>query len=103
MDMNTEAQYMVDFTLPEVIDEEFMNLIPYQRIAINKLFVEGSIISYSLSLEKSKLWAIFKASTELDLMDMIADLPLTCFMDIEISPLTFHNITEPELPEFSMN
>lgn len=94
---------MVDFTLPEVLTEEFMELIPYQRVVVNKYFEEGKLLNYALSLENSKLWAIFSANSELNVMDLIADLPLTSFMSVEISMLTFYNTMDPATPSFSMN
>ncbi len=101
--MDTSYQFMVDFSLPDVLSEEFMGLIPYQRAVINRLFKEGKLINYALSLENSKLWAVFSANSEMEVMDIIADLPLTSFMDVEISMLTFYNTVQAEMPNFSMN
>ena len=101
--INTDYHYMVDFTMPEVLDEEFMNLVPFQRSAVNKLFMEGKLLNYALSLENSRLWAVFSANSELDVMDMLTDLPLTPFMKVEISLLTFYNTMYPKMPEFSKN
>lgn len=94
---------MVDFSLPDVLTEDFMTMIPYQRAAINRFFSEGKLVNYALSLENSKLWAVFSANSEMEVMDMIADLPLTSFMNVEISMLTFYNTKNPEVPDFSMN
>lgn len=101
--INTEYQFMVDFKLPNSLSNEFMNLVPFQRIAVNKLFEEGKLINYSLSLENSRLWAIFSANSELEVMDMIADLPLTPYMKVEISLLTFYNDATAQIPKFSLN
>ncbi len=101
--MQTDFQFMVDFTLPEVINEAFMDLIPYQRAVVNKYFKEGKLLNYALSLENSKLWAVFTATSELEVMDLIADLPLTSYMSVEISMLTFYNNMDPALPQFSVN
>ena len=101
--MSTEFQFMVDFTLPDHLSEEFMSLIPYQRAAVNRLFKDGKLANYALSIENSKLWAIFHANSEMEVMNMIADLPLTEFMQVEISMLTFFNTMTPNLPQFSMN
>lgn len=98
-----EYQYMVDFKLPSILSEEFMDLVPFQRMAVNKLFEKGKIVSYSLSLENSRLWGIFVANSELQVMDMLSDLPLTPFMKVEISLLTFHNDTKTQVPKFSLN
>lgn len=96
-------QYMVDFTLPEVLSEEFIGLIPQQRAVVNRLFMEGKLLNYALSLETSKLWAVFSAVSEMEVMDIIADMPLTSFMQVEISILTFYNTFSPKDPVFSMN
>lgn len=98
-----EYQYMVDFTLPEIITDEYKSLIPYQRAMVNQLFEDGKLISYSLSMENQKLWAVFVANSELDVMDILADMPLTPFMKTNISMLTFHNTLEVAPPHFSLN
>jgi len=103
MEINTEFRFMVDFTLPEVLSEEFMNMIPYQRAAINDLLAKGKLVTYALSLERSKLWAIFSAKSEMEVMKLINDLPLSNFLTADISLLTFHNTMEPEMPSFSIN
>lgn len=94
---------MVDFTLPDVLTEDFMNQIPFQRAAVDRFFKEGKLVNYALSLENSKIWAIFNASSEMNVMDMIADLPLTPFLEVEISMLTFYNSMHQEMHSFSMN
>lgn len=100
---NVDYQFMVDFILPENLSEEFMSLIPYQRAMINQYFKEGKLLNYALSLENSRLWAVFNANSELEVMDYLADLPLTEYMQVEISMLTFYNGVEPMTPNFSLN
>ena len=101
--INTEYQFMVNFKLPNTLTQDFMDLVPFQRMAINKLFEEGNLVNYALSLENSKLWAVFSAKSELEVMDMIADLPLTPYMKVEINMLTFYNDAKTQIPKFSMN
>ncbi len=101
--METTYHFMVDFTLPDVLTEDFMNQIPFQRAAVDRFFKEGKLVNYALSLENSKIWAIFNASSEMNVMDMIADLPLTPFLEVEISMLTFYNSMHQEMHSFSMN
>lgn len=96
-------QYMVDFTLPTELPEEFVNNIPRQRAAVNRLLGEGKILNYALSLENSKLWVVFSASSEADLMEMVQRLPLTRYMKVRISELTFYNASNPLSPAFSVN
>ena len=100
--MNQEYHFMVDFTLPEVLSDEFMELIPYQRAAVNKLFLEGKLVNYALSLENSKLWAVFNANSEMEVMDMITDWPLTEFMKVNISILTFYILLLVQLLSFDI-
>jgi muconolactone delta-isomerase len=100
---NNPMQYMVDFTLPTDLPEEFVNNIPRQRAAVNRLLGEGKILNYALSLENSKLWVVFAASSEAELMEMVQRLPLTRYMKLRISELTFYNASNPYTPAFSVN
>lgn len=101
--MSTDYQFLVDFNLPGTLNEEFMDLIPYQRAMVNRLFKDGVLLNYAMSLESSKLWAVFNAHSELEVQAIIADLPLTEFMKYEINMLTFYNSMQPITPDFSMN
>lgn len=101
--MDTTFHFMVDFTLPNVLSAEFMDLIPEQLSHVDQLFNEGCLVNYMLSLDDAKLWAVFNANSEYDVMQMIAELPLTQFMDVKISQLTMHNAKKENMPVFSMN
>jgi len=101
--MGAEYQFLVDFTLPDSLDEEFMDLIPYQRAMVNRLFKDGILMNYALSLESSRMWAVVNAQSEMEVQAIIADLPLTEFMNVEINMLTFYNSMQPVTPDFSMN
>lgn len=94
---------MVDFSLPHNLPSDFIDLVPAQRAVVNRFLQEGKLSSYSLSLDTSKLWAIFNANSEVEVMDMIADFPLSGFMDVEISLLTFNHTSKSEVLIFSMN
>ena len=62
--MSTEYQFMVDFTLPTELSDEFIDLIPYQRNVVNRYFSEGNLVNYALSLEKATIWAVFNTASE---------------------------------------
>jgi hypothetical protein len=94
--------YMVEFDLPEVFDEEFMALIPRQRFVINQMMAEGSVQNYSLSLDRSRLWAVMASDNEFTLMEEISRFPLIDYMIPHISRLMFHNSSSDVL-EFSLN
>jgi muconolactone delta-isomerase len=100
---NNLTQYMVDFTMPTELPEDFVSRIPQQRAAVNRLLSEGKILNYALSLENSKLWAVFSAQSESDLMEMVHRLPLTRFMKVRVSELTFYNAYNAFVPAFSVN
>ena len=94
---------MVDFTLPQILSEEFLKLIPQQRSKVNKLFREGKLINYALSLDHSKMWAVINANTETEVSDLLEELPLTRFMKFHVRMLTFYNSVGAESPVFSLN
>jgi len=100
---NNLTQYMVDFTLPTDLSEEFVNKIPHQRSMVNRLLTEGKILNYALSLENSKLWVVFAAASEADLMEMVHRLPLTRYMKVQVNELTFYNSVNTFVPAFSVN
>lgn len=100
---NHLVQFMVDFTMPQDLPEEFVSRIPQQRAAVNKLLSEGKILNYALSLENSKLWVVFSVASEADLIELISQMPLTRFMKYRISELTFYNASNPFVQAFSMN
>lgn len=97
-----ENAYMVEFELPEEFTEEFMALVPRQRYVINQMMVEGVIQNYSLSVDRSKLWAVISAETEFEVMEQISRMPLIDYMIPHISQLMFHN-SSMEVMQFSLN
>ena len=70
---------------------------------VNQLLTEGKILNYALSLENSKLWVVFVAQSESDLMEMVQRLPLTRFMKLRVNELTFYNSFNAFIPAFSVN
>lgn len=95
--------YMVDFTLPKELDETFVSQIPQQRSMVNRMLGAGQILNYALSLENSKLWVVFAAKSTDELMELVDSLPLTPYMKMKISELTFYNAAQSFVPAFSAN
>ncbi|MCB0554919.1 MAG: hypothetical protein KDD02_15315 [Phaeodactylibacter sp.] len=93
---------MVEFDLPESFNEEFMALIPRQRYVVNTMLVEGRLKSYSLSMDRRKLWAVVLADSEFDALEIIALMPLSDYMTPNISELMFHNAGDSVM-HFSLN
>ena len=101
--MSQENQFMVDFTLPSPMSEEFLRLIPLQRSKVSQFFREGRLVNYALSIDKSKMWAVVSANNEDEVLEFLEKLPLTRFMRYKVSLLTFYNAVNSETPAFSMN
>ncbi|MGK0390903.1 MAG: muconolactone delta-isomerase [Maribacter sp.] len=96
-------QYMVALNLPEEMDMQFINLIPKQRKMVNDLFTEKVLLTYTLSLDRKRLWATILAETESEVIEIMESFPLTQFMTYEIHPLMFNEIAEIGMPAISLN
>lgn len=94
---------MADFTLPEEPTDEFFELLPYQENVVNKFLSQGKLINYALSLDNAKLWAVFSANSELEVLEMLSEFPLSRFMKVEVSLLTSYTTLSVAAPNFSLN
>lgn len=96
--------YMFQFELPAVFTDELSALIPGQREHVNKLFVEGRLLSYSVSQLRTALWCVVTAEDEQEAMEIVAAFPIhPYFTDVMCHPLLFHNIIPAALPDISLN
>lgn len=100
--MYASQHFMVDLSLPEEICNEFLDLVPYQQAVVSQYLTQGKLLNYALSLEKAKVWAIFSAESEVEVMEMLIDFPLTRFMQVEISLLHQYDYNSSS-PSFSLN
>jgi muconolactone delta-isomerase len=96
-------EYMIDIELPPVLDQEFIALIPAQRARINELMSRGVVSSYTLSLDRTKLWVVMKATSEAQVNQVFESFPLYDYMQGAIIPLMFHQSLNVTLPQLSMN
>lgn len=96
-------QFMIDISLPAHPEEEFFTLIPKQRAKINALMSEGTITSYTLSGDRTRLWVLVNAETETEVMDVLYSFPMLKFMRFEIHSLMFHQIVAFKFPAISLN
>ena len=103
MPQNKESiQYMVVFEVPYPITEQIISLIPDQREQVENLFTAGKLTMYSLAIDRSKLWALFLAESESQLISLIDRLPLSSYMDYNYHELMFHQSAQL-LPALSLN
>ncbi len=99
----TCLEYMVEFTMPSRLSDEFISAVPMQRQLINKYMNDRKILSYALSVETYRMWVIFQVDSENELMNLVSELPLSALMDVQISPLTVLNIPKDDFSEICMN
>ncbi|TAF76809.1 MAG: hypothetical protein EAZ53_03350 [Bacteroidetes bacterium] len=97
------AQYMVSINLPESIDNNFVSLIPDQRVYVDTLIAKGTILSYSLSVDRTKLWIIFSCQNEKEVAKYLNRFPIAEYLEYEIIELLFHNSPEMVFPAISLN
>jgi len=96
-------QYLVEFSLPVSLDEEFMQLIPQQQMEVGKMFRDRVLASYTLAKDKTKLWATFQVNDEIQVSNLIESLPLTHKMHYDIHELLFNEQVFTGIPAPSLN
>jgi muconolactone delta-isomerase len=96
-------QFMVTVSLPSELTEEFFSLVPQQPALVNQLFNQGKLTSYSLALDRSRLWATLTTESEEEVVHIVSLLPLRKYMKVEIHHLAFHQNTMHNLARISMN
>jgi muconolactone delta-isomerase len=99
----SKQQFLVEFDIPAEPDQRFFDLIPEQREQINKMMMGNKIVSYSLNADRTRLWCIFNADSEYEVMEIMNEFPLIDYMTPNIHPLMFHNATVATMPAFSKN
>ncbi len=98
--MNT---YMIKIDLPQELDDDFLSLIPSQRVHIHELMAKNVIISYALAADRSKLWVVVSARNTAEVRDILQTFPLYRYIKGEISHLAFHEHVAFQMPEISLN
>ncbi len=101
--MSQVYQYMVNFVLLEDPPEEFFDLVPYQEVVVEQYLTTGKLVNYAQSMEFGQCWAVFKANSEMEVLEMLIDFPLTEFMEVEINLLAAYQTLEHPVPDFSLN
>src|SRR4051812_35258257 len=97
------AAYLFQLELSELSDE-IAAVVPSHREHINKLFSEGRILSYSVSIHRNMIWCVINAEEEQEAMAMVLAMPLyKYFTEVSCHPLLFHNTLPATLPGISLN
>ena len=96
-------QYMVEILLPQPLTRDFMSLVPAQRAIVNKLVHEGTIRSYTLTMDRSRLWVVMVAEDEDDVTEILDGFPIMPYAEADVHELMFHDMATHELPRLSLN
>jgi hypothetical protein len=97
------SAYLFQIELPAITDE-IVKVIPDHRKYINKLFAEGRILSYSVSMNRDNIWCVINAEDEKEAMEILAAFPLQkYFVDVSCHSLLFHNSLPIAIPGISLN
>lgn len=98
------TSFMIEIDLPENINDDFEQRIPHQRYMINKLIEKGTILSYSLSADRGKLWITALAASKSQIRNMISSMPLSdYFIEYMIHDLMFSETSQATMPQPSLN
>ena len=100
--LNTLRPWMVEFDLPE-ITMEIAALIPSQRLTVGMLMSAGTITSYTLSVDRKRLWVTVVASTEDAVRSIIGKFPILPHTRWRISEAMFSEVSLSGIPRMSMN
>jgi hypothetical protein len=94
--------WMVEFDLPE-ITMEFAALIPEQRAAVGLLMSAGTITSYTLSADRSKLWVTLVAPSQEQATTILRKFPILPYTRWRITEAMFSEVTQVSIPRMSLN
>ncbi len=94
---------MVEAELPYYKDEEFINLIPRQRQMIGRLLQAGVIATFSLNLDRTKMWMVIFAENEDGALQILEKFPMYRFMTIELHGLSVTDRAPAAAPPLVMN
>jgi hypothetical protein len=97
------GNYMIDISLPTELTDDFQSKIPSQIESVSLHMQSGNIISYTLTMDRLKLWIVVSARNKNDAKGIIKSMPLFPYFDYTIHELMFNNINLPLYTTFSLN
>jgi len=96
-------EYIVCIELPSQLTDDFLALIPAQRERVNELLSSGILTTYSLSLDRSRVWTTVTAESMEKVCETIDSFPLRSYMQVSIHPLAFHRAGTRAIHQLSLN
>lgn len=98
--MNT---YMLEIALPPYLTDDFIGMVSEQQMEVEQLLTEGRIKSFSLALDRSKLWVVIEAVNEGEVLKVVELFPILKKSKVHIQELAFYQRQLGEIPHFSLN
>jgi len=95
-------EYMADINLPK-LSKELIALIPRQICIINRLMQSGKLSTYTLSMDRTKLWVMIRADNENEAINVLRTFPFYPYIDFYIYKLALNNIIPSLAPRLSLN
>ncbi len=95
--------FMVELTLPEVLDNEFMKMIPAHRAYISQLINDSTIQSYSINADRTFGWIIFNCNGIDDVFEIVEQFPIHKYISIQVHELMIHDSESFRFPKMHMN
>ncbi len=103
MSESKKKEFMIDFDLPETLDAEVLKLIPAQREWISQLFYEKILMSFTLTLDRSKMWTVVEADDKAEVESILHDMPLLKWVQYTIHEVAVHEQVYLGIPQPSVN
>ncbi len=97
------SYFMVEVLLPQPMEDEFFSLIPRHRKMVNDLIERGIINSYTVDENRKKIWILFSASEESEVMAHLKKLPIFSLVETEIFKLFIADGDIFRLPKVNLN
>jgi len=95
--------FMVEVQLPFEPTQEFFSLIPSQRAMVIDLLMKRKFLSYTLAADRSKVWIVMVAPTQLDAQSLLEQQPMNKFFSYSFTELMFHDMAGAMFPSVSLN
>ena len=95
--------FMVEVRLPYEPNQDFFTLIPSQRAMVVDLLMKRKFLSYTLAADRSKVWIVMVASTELEARELLEQQPMNKYFNYSFTELMFHDMAGAMFPAVSLN
>lgn len=98
------AKFVVTLRLPDVLEDDFIALIPRHRAFISRLMEENVIESYAISADRTRGWVTMNGQNAGAIRAVVEQFPLYRFLrGVEIDELFIFDSRASRFPAISLN